>query len=140
MSKLKLKFYKQSIGENEFELITELVGNENDIRQNWAILGLRYAKELSKKVTFDALEHIEDTGAEIVFLNSDYFFDIDLDEDESDDFSIDDLCDYNSEMAVGMELNVFDAYKRIGGLMSPSVLLARIVFSELEKKRQAVKL
>ena len=142
MSDIKLKFTKQAIGENDFEIIAEIVGSTSDLRKNWAVLGMRYAKSISEKVTFDALNHVEDKGAEITFLNADYFYELD-----SDDFcaEFDDLCPCNMtdkelEMTIGLELNVFDSYNRIGGLMTPSVLMARIVFSELEKKRQTVKL
>lgn len=140
---IKLKFFKQKISETDSEVAVQLIGDTDDIRKNWAILGMRFSKIISENFKLESLDHIEDAGAEIIFLNSDYFFEIDPDDEPYDNELTErllngDLSDGEKDLCLGMKLNVFDAYDRIGGLIAPSVLLARMVFSQLEEKRQRV--
>ena len=113
---------------------------ESDIRVKWARLAMRYIRQISEAKTLEFNPHVEDTGATLTFTGSgdwDDFDDeyFDEDEDNFDRMSGHFKFEQNAENAIGFELDTFDAYKRLGGLATPSVELAGTVHQLLLRAR-----
>lgn len=134
----------QKVGKNGYEILSsiETVLDEKSIEVKWARLGMRYVKDLSKKVKFDSVNHIEDFGAKINFyscIDDDMEYeDIDFD-DTLLDLTVDSLTQEELDASIGMSLDLRDCHDVIGGFATPSAAMAQLVFKALEISREKVK-
>jgi len=115
---------------------------ESDTRVKWARLAMRYAQQIAEAKTLEFNPYIVDTGAVINFTGvDDHFDDFDEEDDEYDEFGrfIEGFAQLHreegEENAIGFSLDTGDAYKRIGGLATPSVQLAGVIHQLLLRAR-----
>lgn len=126
--------------ENEHDL------PESDVRMKWARLTLRYVRQIADVATLEFNPLLEDQGAriELATTEGDLY---DEDEDWDDEFEEDDwisgghFASPDSEgieeggYMIGFGLETYDARNRIGGMTTPTVVLAGTVYQQLLRAR-----
>jgi hypothetical protein len=111
---------------------------ESDVRVKWARLTLRYTRQIAEATTLEFNPFIEDGGARIDFIIED---EEEYDDDDDDwmvgtPFASADTSDIGSDgYQIGFGLETYGATNRIGGLTTPSVVLASTIYQQLLKAR-----
>lgn len=119
---------------------------ESDIRVKWARLAMRYIQQITEAKSFELNPFVEDTGATLIFSTDDLDdFDEEMDgvdwDDEFEEYvpSIHNFAPESDEApegeAIGFGFDYGSAYQRIGGMTTPSVVLAGTVYQLLLRAR-----
>lgn len=136
----KLVFEKGLDEKNQPTIVVATDANglgDNEIETKWMQLGMRYANELLEQFSIDNVDHIEDSGMTIIFSRQPFD-----DTNQLQEFS----SASQSRMSIGFALKCNYGedgnanWNRIGGLGTPTAILAHNVYQALVSARLKVKL